>query len=140
MVGLKERIEASFGSQGLMETLGASLVHVSAGEVHISLMPSPKLTQQHGFLHAGALTSIADSACGYSALTLADPGLEVLTVEFKVNFLRPAVAELFVAEAKVVKPGKTLAVCLCDIIAKQKSKRTSVALMQATIMNMPRHE
>lgn len=73
-----------------MTTLGAELVHIAPGEVHIALRPLPELSQQHGYVHAGAITSIVDSACGYAALTVAPPNCDVLTVEFKVNFVRPA--------------------------------------------------
>ena len=83
MSDLQEHISASFSAQGLMATLGAELVRVVQGEVQIALLPRPELSQQHGYIHAGALTSVLDSACGYAALTVAPPGLDVLTVEFK---------------------------------------------------------
>jgi uncharacterized protein (TIGR00369 family) len=94
-----------------MATLGAELVLVAQGEVQIALSARPELSQQHGYIHAGALTSVLDSACGYAALTVAPAGLDVLTVEFKINFIRPAVADRFVAIGKVTKAGKTLTVC-----------------------------
>lgn len=130
------RVAKSFQAQGLMKTLGARLLHVAPGEVHIAVHPGAALSQQHGYVHAGVLTSIADSACGYSALTLAADEYEVLTVEFKMNFLRPAVGDRFVAEAKVVKPGKSLTVCQCDVYAERSGQRTSIALMQCTLMNV----
>ena len=97
MSDLQERISASFSAQGLMATLGAELVLVAKGEVQIALSPRPELSQQSGYMHAGALTSVLDSACGYAALTVAPAGIDVLTVEFKINFIRPAVADRFVA-------------------------------------------
>src|SRR5437773_8817010 len=84
------RVRASFAQQGLMFTIGASLELVEPGEVHIALPFSPALSQQHGYLHAGVTTAIADSANGYAALTLTPPGYEVLAVEFKINLMAPA--------------------------------------------------
>ena len=84
MTDIRETIATSFAAQGLMATLGAQLVHIGNGEVHIALSPSPGLSQQHGFVHAGAITSIVDSACGYAALTVAPTGTDVLTVEFQL--------------------------------------------------------
>lgn len=132
-----QNIYQSFAAQGLMQTLGAELIHVSQGEVHIAMHPRPELSQQHGYIHAGALTSIVDSACGYAALTVAPPGCEILTVEFKVNFMRPAVADRFVAIGRVMKVGKTLTVCQGEVIGEQGSERNSIALMQATMVNVP---
>ena len=86
---LHDRILRSFQAQGLMTTLGATLVHVGDGEVRIALPFSPAITQQQGFGHAGAITSIVDSACGYAALTKAPPGFEVVTAEFKTKYLQP---------------------------------------------------
>lgn len=134
---LQARIAASFSAQGLMTTLGAQLVRVAPGEVQIALLPRPELSQQHGFIHAGALTSVLDSACGYAALTVAPTGLDVLTVEFKINFMRPAVADRFLAIGRVTKAGKTLTVCQGEVIGEQGSRRETVAVMQATIINIP---
>src|ERR1700674_4997902 len=103
-----ERVQRSFGRQRLMATLGATLERVSPGEVDIRLPFRDELTQQHGFLHAGAVTSVADSACGYAALTLMPPGAAVLTVEFKLNLLAPARGDAFVARARVRKAGRTV--------------------------------
>ena len=119
-----------------MTTLGAELVHIAHGEVHIALLPRPELTQQHGYIHAGAITSVVDSACGYAALTVAPPGHDVLTVEFKVNFMRPAAGNRFLAVGKVIKAGKTLTVCQGEVVSDQGAKREAVAVMQATIINV----
>lgn len=137
MSELQQRILASFSAQGLMATLGAQLVRVAPGEVEIALLPRPELSQQHGYIHAGALTSVLDSACGYAALTVAPTGADVLTVEFKINFVRPAVADRFVAIGKVTKAGKTLTVCQGEVIGEQGTRRETVAVMQATIINVP---
>ena len=136
MSDLQEHILASFSAQGLMITLGAELVRVAPGEVQIALIPRPELSQQHGYIHAGAITSVLDSACGYAALTVAPAGLDVLTVEFKINFIRPAVADRFVAIGKVTKAGRTLTVCQGEVIGEQGSRRETIAVMQATIINV----
>ncbi len=121
-----------------MATLGAELIGVAEGEVQIALRPRPELSQQHGYIHAGALTSVLDSACGYAALTVAPVAMEVLTVEFKINFVRPAIAERFVAIGKVMKAGKTLTVCHGEVIGERaRARRESIAVMQATIINVP---
>ena len=135
---LHTRVLQSFRSQGLMVTLGASLELVQEGEVHISLPFAPHLSQQHGYVHAGAISSIVDSACGYAALTRAPAGCEVVTAEFKINLLRPAVGERFLAIGKVVHAGKKLTVCAGEVHAFTGSgpEHKIVALMQATIVNI----
>ena len=136
MESIEQRVARSFEAQGLMETLGAKLVLVADGEVHIALPFSRRLSQQHGFIHAGALASIVDNACGYAALTKAPQAGEVVTVEFKVNFLRPALGDRFLAVGKVQSAGKSLAVCTGEIQASggQEPSRKVVAIMQATMM------
>jgi uncharacterized protein (TIGR00369 family) len=136
MNDLHERIAQSFNAQGLMATLGAQLVSVADGEVHIELPFSKHISQQHGFVHAGAITSVVDNACGYAALTRAPAGCEVVTAEFKINFVRPAVGERFVAIGKVVSAGKLLSVCTGEVRAFSGAEWKIVALMQATIANV----
>ncbi|MET0808423.1 MAG: PaaI family thioesterase [Pseudoxanthomonas sp.] len=136
MSELQNRIATSFAAQGLMDTLGAELVEVVRGEVRIAFLPRPGLSQQNGYVHAGALTSVVDSACGYAALTVAAAGMDVLAVEFKINFMRPAVADRFVAIGKVIKAGKTLTVCQGEVIGERGVDRVTIAIMQSTIMNV----
>ena len=136
MSGMRSRVEASFSAQALMSTLGAQLVHVEEGEVHILLPSDTRLTQQHGYIHAGAITSVVDSACGYAALTKAPEDHEVVTVEFKVNFVRPALGERFLAVGKVRTAGRVVTVCAGEVHASTGEQRTLVAIMQATIMNV----
>ncbi|WP_426175468.1 PaaI family thioesterase [Massilia sp. TWR1-2-2] len=136
MNDMHERISLSFNAQGLMATLGAELVSVADGEVHIALPFSTHVAQQHGFVHAGAITTIVDNACGYAALSLAPPGCEVVTAEFKVNFVRPAVGERFLAIGKVVNAGKQLTVCTGEVRALTGAEWKVVAIMQATIANV----
>lgn len=117
-----------------MSLIGASLTRVEPGAVDIVLPYRDDLTQQDGFIHAGILTTIADSACGYAAYTLMPVGSEVLSVEFKVNLLRPAAGEMFVAEARVLKAGKTLTVTRGDVHALSGGEMKLVATMLATMI------
>jgi uncharacterized protein (TIGR00369 family) len=130
----ESRIRASFARQQAMRLMGASLRRVEPGAVSIALPYRADLTQQNGHIHAGVITAIADSACGYAAYTLMPAGSEVLSVEFKVNLLRPAAGEEFVAEAQVVKSGKTLTVTRCDVYAQAADETRMVATMLATMI------
>lgn len=139
MSNIEERIATSFGAQGLMQTLRARLVLVADGEVHIALPYSKHVSQQQGFVHAGAITSVVDSACGYAALTKAPQDYEVVSAEFKINLLRPALGEYFLAIGKVQSTGKLLSVCTGEARAFSggESSYKVVALMQATMVNVP---
>jgi uncharacterized protein (TIGR00369 family) len=128
------RVRASFARQAFMETLGARIEHVRPGDVLLSLPFSDALTQQHGFLHAGAATSVIDSACGYAALSLASPDAGVLSVEFKVNLLAPATGDAFYASGRVLRSGRTLCVCQGELRADAPDSPTVLVLMQCTIM------
>jgi uncharacterized protein (TIGR00369 family) len=108
------RVRASFERQAVMATLGAALARVDPGEVVIELAFRPELTQQHGFLHAGVVASVMDSACGYAALSLMEPGTAVLSVEFKVNLLAPARGNRFAAQARVLRAGRSLTVASAE--------------------------
>lgn len=136
---IKNRITDSFNAQGLMQTLGAQLSYTAAGEVHIALPFAGRLTQQHGFIHAGVITSVVDSACGYAALSRAPANHEVVSAEFKINFLRPAIGEHFVAIGRVQNAGKKLTVCTGEVraFADACEDYKVIALMQATIINVP---
>lgn len=138
MTTTHDRIASSFAAQGLMETLGAQLVLAQDGEVHIVLPFSKHLSQQHGYVHAGAITSVVDSACGYAALTKAPSGFNVVTAEFKVNFMRPAIGERFLAIGKVQSAGKMLSVCTGEVRAFMGAGNDYkvIALMQATVVNI----
>ncbi|HEV2860941.1 MAG TPA: PaaI family thioesterase [Pyrinomonadaceae bacterium] len=133
-----ERVRASFNRQALMRLIGATLGRVEAGAVDISLEYREDLTQQHGYLHAAVTTAIVDSACGYAALSLTPAGSEVLSVEFKVNLLRPAVGERFVAQGRVLKPGRTLIVVRGDVLALADGQSKLISTMLATIIPRPR--
>ncbi|HEY0082380.1 MAG TPA: PaaI family thioesterase [Pyrinomonadaceae bacterium] len=117
-----------------MRLIGADLRRIEPGAVSIALPYRADLTQQNGYIHAGIITAIADSACGYAASTLMPAGSEVLSVEFKVNLLRPAAGEEFVAEAQVIKAGRTLTVTRCDVYAQASDESSMVATMLATMI------
>ena len=127
-------VRESFSRQTMMTSLGATLVLVEPGRVHVGLARSASLAQQNGFMHAGAIASIADSACGYAAFTLAPPDTDVLAVEFKINLLEPARASRFEARAKVIRQGKTLSTCLAEVYGLDAGEETLVAIMMSTII------
>jgi uncharacterized protein (TIGR00369 family) len=130
-----EEIERSFQLQTIMALIGAELSLVEPGVVEITLPYRSDLAQQHGYLHAGVVTTIADSACGYAAYSLMPAGSEVLSVEFKVNLLRPARGEKFLARGEVIKSGKTLTVVRADVFGiGENGNRELVATMQGTMI------
>lgn len=111
------RVRASFGKQAFMALLGATISRVAPGEVDIDLPWRADLVQQHGYLHAGVSAAIADSACGYAALSLMAPDAAVLSVEYKVNLLAPAKGVRFQAVGRVVRSGRTITVVQGDVRA-----------------------
>jgi uncharacterized protein (TIGR00369 family) len=131
------RVRQSFSRQSHMATLGAEIVFIAPGEVHLAFPFDARFCQQNGFMHAGAVASVADSANGYAAYTLAPPDTDVLAVEFKINLLAPARGEGFVACGRVVRPGRTLTVCQADVFTTG-SERTLIATMLSTIIVRPR--
>lgn len=135
-LNFEQRTRASFSQQAVMTTVGASMDSVKAGQVTIVLPFRDDLTQQDGFLHAGIVTTIVDSACGYAAFTLMSPDARVLTVEYKVNFLRPAAGERFVAIGEVLKPGRHLTVCEGRVLAYIGETEKQIVAMQATMIAM----
>jgi uncharacterized protein (TIGR00369 family) len=130
-----DRVRASFAKQTVMATIGATLDSVEPGAVSISMPPNPALTQQHGYLHAGIIATIADSACGYAALSLMPEDAAVLSIEFKTNMLAPADGERFIARGKVIKPGRTIMVCDATVHAVRRGgEEKLVATMTGTMM------
>ena len=129
-----ERVQQSFARQGIMETLGATLGLLEPGAVDIHLDWAQGLTQQHGFLHAGVVSTGLDSACGYAAFTLMPVEAAVLTIEFKINLLAPAKGQRFRMEGRVLKPGRTISVCEGRAYALQDGHETLVATMGCTLM------
>jgi len=140
--GFADAVRASFARQSMMATLSAEIVHLAPGEVDLAAPFAAQFGQQNGFWHAGAVASLADSANGYAAFTLAAAGTDVLAVEFKINLLAPAVGDRFVACGRVVRPGRTLTVCQADVFADsaagegaaRESTRKLVATMSSTLI------
>jgi uncharacterized protein (TIGR00369 family) len=130
-------VRESFARQTFMTALGATLEEVEPGRVAIAVPFRAEHAQQNGFLHAGVITSIADSACGYAALTLAPAGYDVLAVEFKINLLRPAVAPRFLARAEVLRAGRTLTVARADVHGLGAPGDGLVAAMTSTVISRP---
>ena len=132
----EERVRESFSRQSHMASLGARIVFIAPGEVHLALPFASQFCQQNGFMHAGAIASVADSANGYAAYTLAPPDTDVLAVEFKINLLEPARASGFLARARVLRGGRTLSVCQADVFTTEPDARL-VAIMTSTIIIRP---
>lgn len=130
----EQRVRASFDKQRLMQTIGARVDVVAPGRVELRLPFREELTQQHGFLHAGAIAAVADSACGYAALTLMPADAAVLSIEFKVNMLAPARGEAIVARGEVIRAGRTVTVCRADVVSITNGEEKLVAAMQGTMM------
>ncbi|OUM90351.1 MAG: thioesterase [Bacillus thermozeamaize] len=135
-----ERVKESFTRQRVMHLIGAELSEVQPGLVKIRLPFREDLTQQHGFLHAGVITTIVDSACGYAAFSLMPAGASVLTVEYKLNLLAPAKGEWFLAKGVVIKPGRTVTVCEGEVYAMNGSEEDNppklIATMSATMITL----
>lgn len=130
------RVRLNFGEQRIMATLGASLGTIGPGVVDIVLPFRDDLTQQDGFIHAGVVATIGDSACGYAAYTMMPAGSRVLSIEFKVNLLAPAVGERLEARGRVVRAGRTITVCRADVVAVTDEKEKLVAMMMGTMMSV----
>ena len=131
-------VNDSFARQSIMSLIDARLTQVEPGRVDITLPFRGDLTQQHGYLHAGVITTIADSACGYAAYSLMPPNSEVLSIEFKINLLRPGKGESFVARAEVIRPGKTVTAVRADVFAVNAGDEILIATMQGTMMCLTR--
>lgn len=129
-----EKVRESFVAQAVMKLIGAEITRIEAGAVDIELSYREDLTQQNGFVHAGVITTIADSTCGYAAFSLMPKDAKVLSVEFKVNLLSPAIGEKFLAEGRVLRAGKTLTIAQGNVFAISNEQRKHVATMLATLM------
>ncbi|WP_425423925.1 PaaI family thioesterase [Simplicispira psychrophila] len=129
-----QRVRDSFALQGIMHHMGAQLGLVAPGTVDIEIGWAQELTQQHGFLHAGVVSTALDSACGYAAFTLMASDAEVLTIEFKINLLAPAQGERFRMEGRVLKPGRTITFCEGRAYALRGGDEKLIATMGCTLM------
>ena len=126
-------VRASFVQQGVMRLFGAEMVLVQPGVCHIRLPFSDRVSQQHGFFHGGLIATIADTAGGYAAMTLCPAGTEVLTVEYKINFLAPAKGSEVIASGRVIRAGRRLLVCCIDVDVLDRGVPSRCAIMQQTI-------
>jgi uncharacterized protein (TIGR00369 family) len=131
VAAMRARVAASFARQAMMATLGAELVSIERGRVELALPHDARFTQQHGFIHAGAVAAVLDSACGYAAFSMMPPEAAVLTASYTINLLAPAMGERFRMTGTVVRAGRTLVVCRGDAFAD--SAATPFAVMQATL-------
>jgi uncharacterized protein (TIGR00369 family) len=136
----EQRVRDSYARQAVMETIGARLVRVAPGEVDLELPFRADLTQQHGFIHAGILATVLDSACGYAAFTLMPADAGVLSIEFKVNLLAPAEGERILVRGRVVRAGRTISVCTADAYAVRDGRERHVTTMTATLMTVTGRE
>jgi uncharacterized protein (TIGR00369 family) len=137
---LEARVRESFARQGFMRHLGANIAELRSGSCAIRVPFQDELTQQHGFFHGAVIGAIADVACGYAAYTKVlhrSPTSTVLTVEYKLNFLAPAVGDYLEARARVIRSGKTLTVCRADVFCGKDGKEKICATMLETVMTMP---
>lgn len=130
----EQRVRDSFARQGVMDTLGAQLLRVEPGVVEIGLDWAPGLTQQHGFLHAGVVSTALDSACGYAGFSLMAADAAVLTIEFKINLLAPAKGQRFRMVGTVLKPGRTITVAEGQAFAIDNGQEKLIATMGCTLM------
>lgn len=129
-------VRDSFARQGLMGTLGARIVTIEPGLCVIEMSYTPGVSQQQGFFHGGAIGAIADNAAGYAAYSLMPAGAEILTVEYKINLIRPAVPPLLRAEGRVLRAGKTLTVCRAEVFHKSGQAPEACAVLQSTLMRV----
>lgn len=130
----RERVAASFQRQAVMHTLGIEIAGLVPGEIELTMPYAQPYTQQHGFVHAGIITTALDSACGYAAFSLMPADAAVLTVEFKTNLLAPAKGERFIFRGKVIKPGRTLTICDASAFAIEGASERLIATMTGTLM------
>src|SRR5271154_7287577 len=128
---MRARVRASFGRQAMMTTLGVELTTIERGRVELAVRHDDRFTQQHGFLHAGAVASVLDTACGYAAYSVMPPEASVLTVTYTINLLAPAAGQRFTMTGQVVRAGRTLVVCRGEAFADSASR--PFAAMPATM-------
>ena len=132
----REKVAESFAQQPVMNTVGATIVSTEPGMVELEFIHQQNLTQHHGFIHAGIVTTVLDSACGYAAYSLMPENTSVLTIEFKTNLLAPALGDKYVAIGQVKKPGRTITVSDGELFAITDGQKKLVATMTGTLMTM----
>ena len=135
-----DRVRASFARQRMMQTLGVEITRIGPGEIELAMPYEAAFTQQHGFIHAGIMATVLDSACGYAAFSLMPDDAAVLTVEFKTNLLAPASGTRFIFRDEVIKPGRTLTISEARAYAQRDGAEHLIATMTGTLMAMHRRE
>ena len=130
------RVRASFARQGFMEYVGAYLNQIDPGYVEIHVPFNDQISQQHGFFHGGLIGTIGDTAAGYAAFSLMPQNASILTVEYKLNLMAPAEGEMLIARGRVVRAGRTLTVCQCDIYVARNNSQKHCAILLGTFMTM----
>jgi len=135
----RERVQSSFDRQQCMATLGIVISRIESGFIELVMPYAEAYTQQHGFVHAGIISTALDSACGYAAFSLMPVEAAVLTVEYKINLLAPAKGEEFIFRAEVVKPGRTLTLCDARAYGRIAGSKKLIATMSGTLMALFNH-
>jgi uncharacterized protein (TIGR00369 family) len=128
------RVRESFARQRVMQSLGIVIERLAPGEIELAMPYAEAYTQQHGFMHAGIMTTALDSACGYAAFSLMPADADVLTIEFKTNLLAPAKGSRFTFRARVIKPGRTITVCDAQAYVHGDDGEKLVVTMTGTLM------
>lgn len=132
----KQKVERSFDKQKAMKSLGITLEKVQAGRVELRMPYMAEYTQQHGFVHAGILSTAMDSGCGYAAFSLMPEDATVLSIEFKINLLSPAKGDYFIITGEVIKAGRNITVCQSEAFSINGNKKKLVAQMTGTMMTV----
>lgn len=132
----KTKVEQSFASQNFMDHIGAKLVDVQPGFCEMHIPFSENLTQQNGFFHAGVISTVADNVAGYASLSLMKEHSSVLSVEFKLNLMRPGAGELLIGKGHVLKYGKTLTICRADVFIVKDGVEKLCAAAQLTMIEI----
>jgi uncharacterized protein (TIGR00369 family) len=130
----RDQVLESFARQGFLNGMGARITALDAGRCVVNLPYGPDVSQQHGFFHGGAIGALADTAGGYAAMTLFPAGTDVVTLEYKINFLRPAVGDILIAEGLVLRVGRTVSVTRVDVYIQSGERRTLCAAIQQSVM------
>ncbi|MCP4266818.1 MAG: PaaI family thioesterase [Candidatus Brocadiaceae bacterium] len=130
------RVRDSFNRQEVMKTVGASILSIRPGEVELEFPYQKCFTQQHGFIHAGIVSTVLDSACGYAAFSLMSEDAAVLTIEFKINLLSPAKGSFFRAVGVVKKSGRNITVAQGELFSYRDDEKKLVATMTGTMMSV----
>ncbi|WP_109300352.1 PaaI family thioesterase [Aquimarina sp. AU474] len=131
-----QKVRESFERQEFMKLIGATLIDVQPGYCEIQIPYQESLTQQHGFFHAGVISTIADNTAGYAGFSLMEESSSVLTVEFKINLMAPANGELLIGKSNVIKHGRTLTICKSDIFIVNNGKEKLCAVSQLTLIEL----